>query len=82
MLILSRKKNEEIIIPGVGTIKVKNVTSQNVKIGFDFEPEYRILRGEVVAQYPELLHSEEGETFTNEPIRNTSSLETSSPSGD
>lgn len=46
MLIFSRKKDETVVIPGVGEVKVI-ATGARVKLGFDFHADYRIYRGEI-----------------------------------
>lgn len=47
MLVLSRRKHEEIVLPGLGiTIKVLNVRGKTALIGIDAPVEIKILRQE------------------------------------
>lgn len=48
MLVLSRRKNEEIIFPDLGiTVEVVHVKGSTVRLGIKAPKEIRILRGEL-----------------------------------
>lgn len=48
MLVLSRKKNEKIVIDGNTVITVLDVRGDTVRIGIQAPAEIRVLRGELV----------------------------------
>ena len=47
MLVLSRKKNEIIVIPGLGTIMVIEIRGDKVRLGLDFDQQFKIYRQEI-----------------------------------
>tara|TARA_R110002095_G_scaffold4257_3_gene11523 strand:- start:1511 stop:1723 length:213 start_codon:yes stop_codon:yes gene_type:complete len=47
MLVLSRKKDELIDIPGVGSLMVVEIRGDKVRLGFDFDPSIKVYRHEV-----------------------------------
>lgn len=47
MLVLSRKKDESIDIPGVGSLMVVEIRGDKVRLGFSFASEFKIYRREV-----------------------------------
>ena len=48
MLVLSRKKDQKVVLPGMGvTVQVMRCSENGVKLGFDAPPEIRILREEL-----------------------------------
>ena len=47
MLVLSRKKNEVVDIPGVGSLMIVEIRGDKVRLGFDFDPSTKIYRREV-----------------------------------
>lgn len=47
MLVLSRHKDETIVIPGIGEIKVVEIRGKKVRLGLDFLPDIKIYRGEI-----------------------------------
>lgn len=47
MLVLSRKKDQIVDIPGVGTVMVIEIRGDKVRLGFDLDPEFKIYRREV-----------------------------------
>ena len=47
MLVLSRKKNEKIVIDSNITITIVEVRGDKVRLGFDAPPEVKIFRSEV-----------------------------------
>jgi len=47
MLVLSRKKNQIVDIPGIGSLMIVEIRGDKVRLGFDFEPGTRIYRREV-----------------------------------
>ncbi len=50
MLVLSRKQNEKIVLPGLGiTIEVLKVSGNNVKIGIAAPRNINVVRGEITA---------------------------------
>ena len=50
MLVLSRRINEKIVLPGLGvTIEVLKVQSGKVKLGISAPTEVSLLRGELLA---------------------------------
>lgn len=53
MLILTRKKDEEIRINSNITIKIVSLSENNVKIGIDAPAEIEILRGEIYQRVKE-----------------------------
>ncbi len=49
MLVLSRRKEEEIVLPGLGiTLKVLDVKGKQVRLGVSAPRDVAILRGELV----------------------------------
>lgn len=48
MLVLSRKKNEKIVIDGNTVITVLDVRGDTVRIGIQAPAEIRVLRGELL----------------------------------
>ena len=77
MLILSRKKNQDIFIkpPGGPEIKITVIQidyAQNrVRLGFEADKSVVIHRGEVVARIAEKLAVAEDRAFNHIDIRNT-----------
>ena len=56
MLVLSRRVNEKIIIPGLGiVIEVVAVKGQAVRIGVEAPPDVHILREELLESVPAVL---------------------------
>ena len=48
MLVLSRKRNQEVNLPGLGVIiKVLQVKGNSVRLGFEAPHDVRVLRGEL-----------------------------------
>jgi carbon storage regulator CsrA len=48
MLVLSRKEDQRVVIPGLGiSIKVVRCKNSSVTLGFDAPPEIRIVRDEI-----------------------------------
>lgn len=47
MLVLTRRKDETIIIPGIGEIKVLDIRGKKVRVGLEFPPDIEIQRGEL-----------------------------------
>ena len=48
MLVLSRKRDQEVCLPGLGvTIKVLEVKGNKVRLGFDAPEDIHVLRGEL-----------------------------------
>lgn len=48
MFVLKRKPGDEVLIPGVGTIKVVRLQGSAVYLGFEMPSEVQVLRGEIV----------------------------------
>lgn len=49
MLVLSRKKDQKVVIPDLGiTITICKIFDEKVKIGFEAPPEIKILREELL----------------------------------
>lgn len=65
MLVLSRSCQDEVTIvdqeTGItaGTLKVLACSSGRIKLGFDFDPRFRVLRSEIVVNDPQPLPAEE-----------------------
>ena len=64
MLVLSRKKNQAIVIDGQITIEVLKVKGNTIRLGITAPPEVRILRGELA---PYGKKTEQQEEATEEP---------------
>lgn len=48
MLVLSRKKDQEVCLPGLGVnIKVLQISGNAVRLGFEAPQEVHVLRGEL-----------------------------------
>ena len=61
MLVLSRKKDQKVLLPGLGvTIQVIRCNESSVRLGFDAPPEIRIIRDE--------LDEEEGHVYDGNAI--------------
>jgi len=51
MLVLSRKKDEKVLLPNLDiTIQVLEIKGKSVRIGISAPLEHRVLRGELVEQ--------------------------------
>ena len=51
MLVLSRKKDEKVLLPNLNiTIQVLEIKGKSVRIGISAPKEHRVLRGELVEQ--------------------------------
>lgn len=51
MLVLTRKPNQDIIIPGLGiTVKVLRIDGGKVRIGIEAPPHVTLLRGELAEE--------------------------------
>lgn len=51
MLVLSRKKDEKVLLPNLDiTIQVLEIKGKSVRIGIKAPVEHRVLRGELVDQ--------------------------------
>jgi carbon storage regulator CsrA len=56
MLVLTRKKDQSIVIPGLGVINVLSVNGKRVRLGLDFNDDIEIQRGELPT--PDTEHAE------------------------
>ncbi|MCA9016337.1 MAG: carbon storage regulator [Planctomycetaceae bacterium] len=72
MLVLSRKKDELIDIPGVGTLMVVEIRGDKVRLGFDFEPHVKVYRREVYKKLIEQSFAECEERGRDEETANVS----------
>ncbi|MBU1101650.1 MAG: carbon storage regulator CsrA [Bacteroidetes bacterium] len=72
MLILTRKKDEEIRINSNITIKIVSLTENNVKIGIEAPSEVVILRGEIYQRVKE--STLEASTRVQEKLTDVSKL--------
>jgi carbon storage regulator CsrA len=51
MLVLSRRLNEQIVLPGLGiTVQLVAIEHGRVRLGIEAPPEVRILREELIGQ--------------------------------
>ena len=49
MLVLTRRANESVVLPGLGvTFRVLSVNGRNVRIGIEAPPEVAVLRDELL----------------------------------
>lgn len=61
MLVLSRKKNETILIEGGITVTVMEIRGDKVRIGIDAPRDINIVRSELVAEQPVNGSSQDGD---------------------
>jgi carbon storage regulator CsrA len=49
MLVLSRRRNETIVLPGLGiTVRVVRLNGRTVRLGIEAPPDVKVVRGELV----------------------------------
>lgn len=68
MLVLTRRKDETILIPGIGEIKVVDVRGKTVRIGLEFPPEIPIQRGELAPLDDGPEQQQDGNADTASPV--------------
>lgn len=68
MLVLTRRKDESILIPGIGEIKVVDIRGNKVRLGLEFPPDVRIQRAELAPLDDGPEQQQDGNADTTSPV--------------
>lgn len=68
MLVLTRRKDETILVEGFGEIKVLDVRGNKVRLGLEFPPDIRIQRSELAPRDDGPEQQQDGNADTASPV--------------